>query len=144
MERELLDTGGEDCWRPRTSQIAGLNVSGLKEVACFEISSGILSAQNRDDQTFAQRSRENSMTACVQSTAESRERDVQSAHDILSILADGPPEFAWPYPAANRGRTDKRHPTSERPDRCHAALPNRSGIADGADEIARTALTYPK
>src|SRR6266404_8883215 len=71
-------------------------------------------------------SREYSMTGCVQSTAESPERDVQSADGIFPILAYGAPEFAQPYSAANRGRTNKRHPTCERPDRCHVASPNRS------------------
>src|SRR5260370_36621680 len=75
---------------------------------------------------LAARSRENSMTGCVQSTAENPERDIQSADGIFPILAYGPPEFAQPYSAANRGRTNKRHPTCERPDRCHVASPNRS------------------
>jgi hypothetical protein len=38
LERGLLDTGREDCWRRRMSQIADLNVFGLKELACLEIS----------------------------------------------------------------------------------------------------------
>src|SRR5258706_13740506 len=54
-------------------------------------------------------SKENSMTGCVQSTAQSPERDVQSADDIFPILAYGPPEFAQPSSAANRGRTNRRH-----------------------------------
>src|ERR1700730_17855007 len=90
------------------------------------------------------RSRVNLMTGSVQSTAESSERDVQSVDGIFLILAHGLPEFAWPYSAVNRGRTNRRHPTSERPDRCHAASPNRSGRAVGAGELARTALTYPR
>src|ERR1700759_1724033 len=57
------------------------------------------------------RSRENSMSGCVQATAESPERDVQLADDILPILAYEPREFPQPYSAANRGRTNKRRPT---------------------------------
>ncbi len=41
----------------------------------------------------------------VQSTTENPERDVQSGEGIFPILVGGPPEFAWPYSAANRGRT---------------------------------------
>ena len=52
------------------------------------------------------------MTGYVQSTAESPERDVQSADYIFPILAYGPREFTQLYSAANRGRTNKRHPTS--------------------------------
>ena len=48
------------------------------------------------------------MTGCVQSRAESPQRDVQSVDGIFPILAYGPPEFAQPYSAANRGRTNKR------------------------------------
>ena len=65
------------------------------------------------------------MIGCVQSTAESHERDVQSADGIFPILAYGPREFAQPNSEANRGRTNKRHPTCERPDRCPVASPNR-------------------
>src|ERR1700730_2244747 len=72
------------------------------------------------------RSRENSMSGCVQATAESPERDVQLADDILPILAYEPREFPQPYSAANRGRTNKRRPICERPARCHVASPNRS------------------
>jgi hypothetical protein len=39
------------------------------------------------------------MAGCVQSRAESPERDVQSADGILPILAYGPPECAQPYSA---------------------------------------------
>jgi len=45
------------------------------------------------------------MNGSVQSTAENPERDVQSGEGIFPILVGGPPEFAWPYSAANRGRT---------------------------------------
>jgi hypothetical protein len=45
------------------------------------------------------------MNGSVQSTAENPERDVQSGEGIFPILDGGPPEFAWPYSAANRGRT---------------------------------------
>src|ERR1700726_5019251 len=61
-----------------------------------------------------------------QNTAESPERDVQLADDILPILAYGPRELGQPYSAANRGRTNKRHPTCKGPVRCHVAWPKRS------------------
>jgi hypothetical protein len=50
------------------------------------------------------RSRENSMTGCAQSIAESPERDLQSADGIFPILAYGPRAFTQPSSAANRGR----------------------------------------
>src|SRR5271165_5671822 len=49
-------------------------------------------------------SKENSMTGCLHSTAESPERDVQSADGIFPIPACGAPEFAQLSSAANRGR----------------------------------------
>jgi hypothetical protein len=36
LERGLLDTGREDCWRRRTSQIADLDMSGLKELPAWK------------------------------------------------------------------------------------------------------------